>query len=93
MVEMVEKAKLAARITTGAFDGQIVDLLESAKLDLGIAGVEVPETLTPVVETAMITYVLMHFGQSDNYDRLKSSYDEQKAQLSMCTGYTDWLVE
>jgi len=24
------------------------------------------------------------------YRNLKASYDEQKAQLSMATGYTDW---
>ena len=30
------------------------------------------------------------FGEPDEYDRLKKSYDEQKAQLSTCTGYTDW---
>ena len=93
MVEMVEKAKKALRISTDAFDDQIVDLLQSAALDLGIAGVEIPEVNTPIVQTAEITYVKMHFGQPDDYDRLKASYDEQKAQLSMCTGYTDWLVE
>jgi hypothetical protein len=32
----------------------------------------------------------MNFGNPDNYDKLKSSYDEQKAQLSMTEGYTDW---
>ena len=25
-----------------------------------------------------------------DYDKLKAAYDEQKAQLSMKTGYTDW---
>jgi hypothetical protein len=35
----------------------------------------------------------MNFGELDKmefYDRLKASYDEQKAQLSMATGYTVW---
>ena len=87
---LLQKAKLAARITTDAFDTQISDLLETAALDLGVAGVEIPETVSPLVTQAKITYFLMHFGQPDEYDRLKRSYDEQKAQLATCTGFTDW---
>ena len=90
--ELINKAKLAARITTTAFDDQIDDLLEAAVLDLGVAGVEVPETMGALVTQAAITYVLMNFGQPDEYERLKRSYDEQKAQLSTCTGYTNWVV-
>lgn len=87
---LVSKAKLAARVTTTAFDTQVSDLLDAALLDLGVAGVEVPDTLDAIVSQAAITYFLMHFGQPDDYDRLKASYDEQKAQLVTCTGYTDW---
>ena len=87
---LVTSAKLAARITTTAFDTQINSLLDAALLDMGVAGVEVPDTIDALVETAAITYFLMHFGDPDNYDRLKASYDEQKAQLVTCTGYTDW---
>ena len=87
---LVESAKLAARITTEAFDTQISDLLDAAMLDMGVAGVEVPDELDALVRTAAITYFMMRFGQPDEYDRLKKSYDEQKAQLATCTGYTDW---
>jgi len=87
---LVASAKLAARITTDAFDTQISDLLDAAMLDLGVAGVEIPEELDALVRTAAVTYFMMHFGQPDEYDRLKKSYDEQKAQLVTCTGYTDW---
>lgn len=89
-ITLVTAAKLAARIVDSAFDAQVSTLLDAAMLDLGVAGVEVPETLDPLVEQAAITYFLMHFGQPDEYDRLKASYDEQKAQLVSCTGYTDW---
>ena len=88
---LINKAKLAMRITTNAFDDQISDLIEAAYLDMGVAGVEVPEVSNSLVSQAAITYVRMHFGQPDEYDRLKKSYDEQKAQLVTCTGYTDWL--
>ena len=86
----IQKAKLALRITTNAFDSQIGDLLDASVVDLNIAGVEIPDSYGPIVETAKITYVALHFGEPDNYDRLKASYDEQKAQLATATGYTDW---
>lgn len=89
---LITAAKLAMRITTTAFDSEIASLLDSAFLDMGVAGVKLPAEIDALVQTAAITYAKMHFGQPDNYDRLKRSYDEQKAQLSTCTGYTDWLV-
>lgn len=90
--ELLVATKLALRITTDTFDSEITRLINTAKLDLGVAGVEVPTTLDAIVTTACITYVKMMFGQPDEYDRLKASYDEQKAQLATCTGYTNWLV-
>lgn len=86
--DLVNAAKLALRIKTTAFDDQIEDLLNAALLDMGVAGVEpIDDSL---VRQAAITYVRMNFGEPDEYDRLKRSYDEQKAQLVTCTGYTEW---
>ncbi len=87
---LIAKAKMANRITTDYFDSEIERLLDAAFLDLGVAGVVLPDEIDALVEQAAITYFLMHFGQPDAYDKLKASYDEQKAQLSTCTGYTRW---
>ena len=57
---------------------------------MGIAGVVLPDELDALVTRAIITYCKMSFGLPEDYDRLKKSYDEQKAQLSNATGYTDW---
>lgn len=86
---MLDRVKLALRITTNAFDQELEELIEAAKLDMGIAGV-IPDSLDAIVSRAIITYCKVHFGEPDEYDRLKASYDEQKAQLSMATGYTIW---
>lgn len=88
---MLEKVKMALRITTDAYNDELNDLIDAAKSDLGIAGVVVPETIDAICTRAIITYCKLHFGQPDDYDRLKASYDEQKAQLSMATGYTKWI--
>lgn len=88
---MLEKVKLALRITTDAYNSELNDLIEAAQLDMGIAGVTIPTALDALVSRAIVTYCKIHFGEPDDYDRLKASYDEQKAQLSMATGYTTWI--
>lgn len=92
MAEVVVKVKTRLRITSTAFDGEIEDLIDSALIDLGIAGVngESAVLTNKLVLTAVSTYVKAHFGEPDEYDRLKASYDEQKAQMSMATDYTVW---
>lgn len=89
---MLEKVRLALRISTSAFDGEIIDLIDAAKADLGVAGVTSTEEEDPLIIRAVITYCKMHFGQSESrdFDRLKESYIEQKAQLATNTGHTNW---
>ncbi len=87
---MLAKAKIALRITTDAYDAEIEDLIDAAKLDLGIAGVVLPSDQDVLCQRAILTYVRANFGSPDDYDRLKKSYDEQKSQLKTATGYTDW---
>lgn len=87
---LLDDVRVACRVTTTTFDTELNRLIASAKLDLGIAGVELPTQLDDLCNTAIITYCRMNFGNPDNYDKLKASYDEQKAQLSMASGYTNW---
>ena len=89
-LSMLDLVKLSLRIVTNDFDNELNVLIDSAKTDLGIAGVVVANELDDIVKLAVITYCKMHFGSPDDYARLKASYDEQKAQLSMATGYTEW---
>jgi len=89
----LEKVRNALRISVSdnqAINDELTDLIKAAKLDLGVAGVVLPEEIDELVTRAIITYCKMSFGLPEDYDRLKQSYDEQKAQLSNATGYTDW---
>lgn len=83
---MLKKVKLAIPISTEAFDDEIGDLILAAKADLGIVGVP-PRIDDPLIQRAIITYCRCNFGHPEDYDRLKASYDEQKAQLLSASGY------
>lgn len=82
--------KMALRVSTTAFDNEISGLIDAALLDMGIAGVTNDDETDALVLRAVVTYCRLNFGQPDDYNRLKASYDEQKAQLGMATGYTTW---
>ena len=89
---LLDTCKMAMRVTTDAYDTEIEEYIDAAKLDLSIAGVEIPQSADALVNKAIMTYVRMSFGAPSNYDKLKASYDEQKAQLMNATGYTEWGV-
>ena len=103
---MLNETKLALRIKTNIYDGEIARLIEAAVGDLGIVDVEAAgvsfilsatttsETVTDnstitdqLLIRAIITYVRLHFGTPDDYDKLERSYNEQKAQLITASGY------
>lgn len=89
---MLLLVKTALRITTTQFDDELEHLIDSALLDLGFGGMKSMELADAdeVVKQAIVTYCKMNFGLPEDYERLKRSYDEQKAQLGTATGYTNW---
>jgi len=87
----MEAVKRALRLRTDAYNEELLDLIAAAQKDLALAGVTMEDAETnALMRRAIVTYCRMHFGSPDDYDRLKASYDEQKAQMQMATGYTDW---
>lgn len=91
-MELLEQVKLALRVTVNNYDSELTELIEAAKFDLGIAGVQLPAELDAICDRAIITYCKVHWSAltDGEWSRLKASYDEQKAQLSTATGYTVW---
>lgn len=93
--KMLEKVKLALRVSNSVFDPEILDMISAAVADLQLPGavfMAIPVTgsdgsLTdynvddPLVARAIITYCRMNFGSPADYDRLKAAYDEQKGQM------------
>lgn len=69
---------------------EVSDLVDAALADLKQAGVSNLDTQDPLIRRAVITYCRANFWPTGDYDKLKASYDEQKAQLRMTTNYTDW---
>lgn len=89
---MLEQVKGAMRIAVNIYDDELRALIDAALADLrvsaGIAdSVATVATNDPLIMQAVITYCRAHFGSPADYDRVKASYDEQKAQLQYASGY------
>lgn len=89
--DLLAKVKIAVRRTdTTAFDAELSDLIDACLADLGIAGVSNEEPTDPLIVRAVCTYCKTNFGETDEYEHLKASYDEQKATLQMSSKYTNY---
>lgn len=86
--------ELMALAQAGAKDLALAGVLYAGKIaySYGTDGtVTDASTITdPLTVQAIKTYVRAHFGMPQDYERVKASYDEQKAQLMASTGHTDW---
>lgn len=95
---MLDKVKLALLISSDDFDSELTDLIGAAFIDLNLGDVSEDVTILTTTDAAIIravcSYVGYHFelehGALNRADAFKRSYDEQKAQLGMATGYTNW---
>lgn len=100
------KTALRTVTTDSGLVQEILDLIASAIADLETTGAYLTDKYSEVktgnvitdytvsdslLSMAIITYCRMHYGQPDDYDRLKASYDEQKAQLRMNSNYEETI--
>lgn len=57
---MLEQVKTALRITTDAFNDELNNLIEAARLDLGIAGI--PNYNDPLVSRAIVMFCKLNLA-------------------------------
>ena len=85
---MVDSIRKALRIKSSAFDDEIKALIEAAKLDLYISGINIIDEKDALIQQAIKTYCKANFGL-DNTDseKYQKSYDMLKQNLALCGDY------
>ena len=86
-MDILTEVKTALRVTTTAYNDELTALIEAAKIDIYQANVGSVDYDDPILRRAIVLYCRLYFGSPADFDRLKSAYDELKAQLGMATGY------
>lgn len=87
---MLEDMKKALRVSSSAFNSEITDLIESAKLDLKIAGITVSDSPDALIKRAITIYCKAHFGYDNpEADRFRDSYVMLKQHLSLAGDYRE----
>lgn len=91
--DLLARVKVAVRRTdTTAYDTELSDLISACLKDLSIVGIDSSDLTDALIIRAVCTFCRFNFGsiESDEYEHLKASYDEQKAQLQMASAYTNY---
>ena len=85
---LLDDVKRELRISSTAFDSEILDLIDAAKLDLEISGVNKIDEVDPLIKRVITLYVKAYFGW-DNPDsvKLQNAYDSLKIHLALSGDY------
>ena len=86
----LDDVKKYLRVTTSALDGEVQDLIDAAKADLELSGVDGDKVdpTDPLIRRAVVTYCKAHFGYDNtDHERLVQAYNMLKAHLALAGDY------
>lgn len=84
---MLDKIKLALRITSNAFDEELKDLTEACENDLRLSGICNVSKNDPLIRQAMKLYCKAYFGDGDEKNKFMNAYTALKISLSLSQDY------
>lgn len=94
---MLDKVKLALRLSGTAFDSEVSDIIDAAIADLRLVGIHIPEKTEspgstlgdPLLDRAVVLYAKAEFGFNDDAERYRRAYDYLKCSLSLAGDYIE----
>lgn len=87
---LIDDVKVYLRMTTTALDIEVQDLIDAAKDDLELSGVDPLKIVDtdPLIKRAVIVYCKAHFGYDNpDHDKLLKAYDMLKNHLTLADDY------
>lgn len=91
---VLQKIKLALRLTDSTFDSELNDLISACIADLALCGIDgdtvITTTTDPLIIQTIVAYCKWRFGDPQTPEKWQALYELQKAQLAMATGYTSF---
>lgn len=84
---MLEKIKLALRVSADDFDGEILTLINACMDELNGLGINACGSDDPQITIAVISYCKWRFGDADNAERWERNYYDMVSKLQVRSGY------
>lgn len=90
---IMDDVKLNLRISHGSMDNEVLDLIESAKMQMGISGIKVISDTDALTKRAIILYCKANFGlDNKDSDKYQLRFDSLIIHMSMCPEYNTVAV-
>jgi hypothetical protein len=85
---LIDEVKPVLRITASDFNGEIQGLIDAAKVDLRISGINNIDETDALIKRAIILYCKANFGYDNpDSDKFQKSYDMLKNHLALSSEY------
>lgn len=88
---MLEEIKVILRVSANSYNNEITDLINAAKKDLELSGVDVSKIVDtdPLIKRAVASYCKAFFGYDNaDHERLLKAYESLKGHLSISNDYS-----
>ena len=91
-IKLLTSVKKYLRITSISKDEEVYELIEAAKADMSVAGIDRIDEADPLIIQAIKDYCRAKFGYGDNTDKAyyEERYNKQKGTLSVSAKYHDY---
>ena len=85
--ELIEQLMKAVRVKSGVAEEEIVDLTESCKKELEIAGVYVTNEKDPLFKQVVKLYCKGHYGYDKDSERFRAAYVALRDSMALSGDY------
>lgn len=86
---MIDAVKLTLRITTDAFDDELMMLINSCKIDLNLAGVNIINENDDRIRNAICLYCKANFGYRDDSQKFQNAYISLRDSIALSSKYKE----
>lgn len=87
---LLDDVKQALRVNNTALNTEVHDIIDGAKADLELSGVNIIKETDPLIKRAIILYAKSHFGLDNaDSDKYMAAFTSLKIHLALSSEYTE----
>ena len=93
MSDILQCVKVSLRLSSTAYDTEIIDLISACKADLSLSGINTTDDTDTLIRRCIMSYVKSYFGYNNpDADRSKMAYESLRQHLSLTQDYAFYTL-